>query len=63
MGDYKLYTDAERATFLAPACERCGQRRHVVWEDQGEAEAHWSPRDAGCTNEACTAWTPRFQNR
>lgn len=55
MGDYKLYTDAERASYLAPACERCGQRRHIVWEDKGEAESHWSARDAGCTNEACTA--------
>lgn len=55
MGDYKLYSDDERATFLAPSCERCGQHRHIVWEDKGESEAHWSPRDAGCSNEACTA--------
>ncbi len=54
MGEYKLYTDTERATYLAPACERCGQHRHVIWEDKGEAAAHWSPRDAGCSNEACT---------
>lgn len=55
MSDYKVYTDTERAAYLSPACERCGQRRHIVWEDRGEDTAHWLPRDAGCTNEACTA--------
>ena len=53
MGDYHAYTDEEKATYMAPVCDRCGQHRHIVWEDLGEGERHWVPRDAGCSNEAC----------
>ena len=55
MGDYHAYTDEEKAVYVAPACDSCGQHRHVVWEDTGSAGAHWIRRDAGCSNEACTA--------
>ncbi|MDR4534349.1 MULTISPECIES: hypothetical protein [unclassified Glutamicibacter] len=55
MGDFHAYTMEERATYLAPACERCGQHRHVVWERVASGEDKWLPRDAGCSNEACTA--------
>lgn len=55
MGDYRAYTDGEKASYVAPACNSCGQHRHIVWEEKGEGDARWIPRDAGCSNEACTA--------
>lgn len=55
MGDYRAYTDEEKASYVAPACNSCGQHRHIVWEEKGTGAAHWVPRDAGCSNEACTA--------
>ena len=54
MGDFRTYTMEERATYLAPPCERCGQHRHVVWA-KVEGTNGYKPRDAGCSNEACTA--------
>lgn len=55
MGEYRLYTDAEKAAYNAPACELCGQHRHIRWTDRGDGGAHWVPRDAGCSNEACAS--------
>jgi len=54
MGEFRAYTIQERSTYLAPSCERCGQHRHVIWE-QVEGTDKYIPRDAGCSNEACTA--------
>ncbi|GAA0196861.1 hypothetical protein GcLGCM259_2595 [Glutamicibacter creatinolyticus] len=54
MGEFRAYTMQERSTYLAPSCERCGQHRHVIWE-QVEGTDKYIPRDAGCSNEACTA--------
>ncbi|GAA1406811.1 hypothetical protein AUR04nite_05040 [Glutamicibacter uratoxydans] len=54
MGDFRAYTMEERKTYLAPSCQRCGQHRHIVWEKVPDTETYL-PRDAGCSNEACTA--------
>jgi hypothetical protein len=54
MGEYRLYAESEKSTYLAPSCELCGQHRHVRWEHQEKDGASgWVPRDAGCSNEAC----------
>lgn len=58
MTDFRSYTAEERASFVAPACEMCGQHRHVRWvpvEDAADPP-RWTPRDAGCSNEACTGF-------
>lgn len=39
MGDYRLYEESEKSTYLAPSCSLCGQHRHVRWEYQ-EAAGH-----------------------
>ncbi|GAA3684851.1 hypothetical protein GCM10023081_23080 [Arthrobacter ginkgonis] len=38
MGDYRLYAESEKSTYLAPSCSLCGQHRHVRWEYQETAE-------------------------
>ncbi|MBT1003525.1 hypothetical protein KIH31_13015 [Paenarthrobacter sp. DKR-5] len=55
MGEFRLYTDEEKASYVAPSCELCGQHRHIRWTEAEKPEggAHWLPRDAGCSNEAC----------
>ena len=54
MGEYRLYAEDEKTTYLAPSCSLCGQHRHVRWEEKKDGEASgWLPRDAGCSNEAC----------
>jgi hypothetical protein len=54
MSDFRVYTDAEKASYVAPKCELCGQHRHIRWKEQEAADGkRWIPRDAGCSNEAC----------
>jgi hypothetical protein len=50
MGDYRLYAESEKSTYLAPSCSLCGQHRHVRWEYQEaagrqEAKGHKEPAD------------------
>ena len=58
MNDFRTYTAEERASFVAPACELCGQHRHIRWTpaDDGGDPPRWVPRDAGCSNEACSGY-------
>ena len=55
MGEYRLYAEDEKTTYLAPSCSLCGQHRHVRWEEKkgDDGGTGWLPRDAGCSNEAC----------
>ncbi|BCT77567.1 hypothetical protein SCMU_34090 [Sinomonas cyclohexanicum] len=50
MSDFRTYTEEEKHSFVAPACDLCGQHRHIVWQQDGDK---WIPRDKGCSNEAC----------